>query len=119
LTERAENQGPQGQVRAPFQKNYTEGQDEDEEDIVEVNHFFQEDELRTFLTEEDQFFEDSLIPRDQKFVLASDYLWVVKTEEYQRGYQNTHSHIQKQWNLWNINVPITLTQKRQNVQIKG
>ena len=75
------NQDPQGQVRAPFQQNYTEGQEEDEEEIVEANHFFQEYELPTFLIEEDQFSEDSLILSDQQFVFASKDLWVVQTEE--------------------------------------
>lgn len=83
---------------------------------MEANHFFQEDELPTFLTEEDQFFEDSLILSDQQLVLASDDLWDVQTEEYQRGYQNALSHLQKKYNLRNRIVPVTLTQERQNVQ---
>lgn len=83
---------------------------------MEANHFFREDELPTFLIEEDQFSEDSLIPSDQQFVLASDDLWAIQTEEYQRGYLNALSHIQKQCKLRNRNVPVTLTQKRQNVQ---
>jgi len=53
--------------------------------MVEANHFFQEDELPNFLIEEDQFSEDSFIPDDQQFVLASEDLWGDSIEEYQRG----------------------------------
>lgn len=80
---------------------------------MEANHFFEEDELPTFLIEEDQFSEDSLILSDQQ--LVSEDLWVVQTEEYQRGYQNSLSHLQKWYNLRNKNVPVTLNQKRQNL----
>lgn len=40
----------------------------------------------------------------------------MKTEEYQRGYQDSLTHFQKKYNLSNKNVPVTLNQKRQNVQ---
>lgn len=72
--------------------------------------------MPTFLTEEDQFSEDSFIPNDQQFVLESEDVWAARTEEYQRGYQNALNHLQKQYNLRNKNVPVTLTQKRKNLQ---
>lgn len=40
----------------------------------------------------------------------------MKTEEYQTGYQNSLSHLKKKYNLRNINVHVTLNQKRQNLQ---
>ena len=40
----------------------------------------------TFLIEEDHFSKYSLIPSDQQFVFASEDLWDVQIEEYQRGY---------------------------------
>lgn len=103
-------------MKAPFQQNYTKSQEEDEEEMVEANHFFQEDELPTFLTEEDQFSRDSFIPDDQQFVLSSDDLWADRTEEHQRGYHNALNHLQKQYNLRNINVLVTIIQKRKNLQ---
>lgn len=54
------NKDPQGQIRTPFQQNYTQGLKEDEEEIAEANHFFEEDELPNFLTEEDQFSQELL-----------------------------------------------------------
>lgn len=55
--------------------------------------------MPTFLTEEYQFFEEYFVPSDQHLVLVSDDLWAVQIEEYQRGYQNSLSHLQKQYNL--------------------
>ena len=104
------------QIMTLFQQNYTKGQEEDEKEIVEANHFFEEDELPTFLTEEGQFSQESFIPSDQQLILTNDDLWAMKIEEYQRGYQNALSHLQKQYNLRSRNVPVTLNQKRKNVQ---
>ena len=90
------NQDPQGQVRTPFKQNCTQGLKEDEEYITEANHFFEEDELPTFLTKEYHFSQESLIPINQHRVLANDDLWEIQTKEYQRGYQNALSHLHKQ-----------------------
>lgn len=109
------NQDPQGQIRKPFQQNYTQGSKYDEEEIAEANHLFEEDESPTFLIEEGQFFQEPITPSDQQIVLANDDSWAMQTREYQRGYQNSLNHLQKQYNLRSINVPITLHQKRQNV----
>ena len=49
-------------------------------------------------------------------MFVSKDLWDVQSKEYQRGFQNALSHLQKQYNLRNRNVPVTLTQKRQNLQ---
>lgn len=60
-------------MRTTFQQNYTQGWEEDkEEDIYEANHLFEEDQIPIFLTKEDQFSQDYLVPSDQKVVLAND-----------------------------------------------
>lgn len=81
-------QDPQGQIRTPFQKNYTQGLEEDEEEIAEGNNFFEEYELPTILTKEYQFSQESPAPSDKHLVLINEDSWAIQIEEYQQGYQN-------------------------------
>ena len=65
--------------------------DEDMNVIGEDNHLFTPDDLPTYLTEEEEYAENSAAHKDVDFILASDTILEEQSDEYQRGYMNYFS----------------------------
>jgi hypothetical protein len=64
----------------------------------------------SFLTKEDEYLAMPFVP-DQQYVPSNNDILAVETEDYQRGYMNALSQVQKQYNLRNRNVPVNANQK--------
>ena len=74
-------------MKPPFQQNFVSQELEDEGDNVgEENHFFTPDDLPTYITEEEELVSNSIIPKDEHYILSNDAILEEESEEYQRGY---------------------------------
>ena len=70
---------------------------EDEgETMGEENHFFTPDDLRTYITKEEELVRKSIVPQDEHYILSNDATLEEELEEYQRGYLNALSAQQRQ-----------------------
>ena len=64
-------------------------EDEDDEDqVVETNHFFTADGMPIFLTEDEEYVEVPYIQREEDYILSNDVVLEAESDDYQRGYMN-------------------------------
>lgn len=81
----------QQQIRTPLQQNYVqgmEGEDDDEDLVIEANHFFTTDGMPIFLTKDEEYMEVQDIQRDEAYILENDAVLEAEYDDYQRGYMN-------------------------------
>lgn len=73
-----------------MQLNYVQGMEgEDDDDmIIEANHFFTADGMPIFLMEDEEYAEVPDIQRDEDYILANDVVLEVEFDDYQCGYMN-------------------------------
>ena len=71
--------------------------------------------MPTFITEDDEYAESSVVQQDADFILVNDTALEEESDEYQRGYMHALSAQQHQYSLINRNVPINPIQKRKEV----
>ena len=73
-----------------MQQNYVQGMEEEEEDnlVIETNHFFIADGMPIFLTKDEEYAEVPDIQRDEDYILENDVVLEVESDDYQRGYMN-------------------------------
>ena len=95
-------------------------EEEDEEDLViETNHFFTVDGMPIFLTEDEEYVEVLDIQKDEDYILANDVVLEVESDDYQRGYMNVLTTQQRQYSLRRRDVPVNPIQKIKDVQSKN
>lgn len=64
-------------------------EEEDEDDLViETNHFFTADGMPIFLIEDEEYTEVPYIQRDEDYILENDVVLEAESDDYQRGYMN-------------------------------
>jgi len=64
-------------------------EDEDDDDpVVEENHFFTADGLPIFLTEDEEYLEVLEAQRDEDYILANEAVLEDESDDYQQGYMN-------------------------------
>ena len=91
--QRAQDQATQQQVKTPLQQNFVHGSESNEEENVigEENHFFTSDDMPIFITQAEEYSENSAEQRDENFILANETVLEEESDEYQRGYMNAFS----------------------------
>ena len=57
--------------------------------------------MPTFITEDEEYTENSADQKDEDFILANDTALEEESDEYQRGYMNALSAQQHQYSLRN------------------
>ena len=62
--------------------------------------------MPTFITEDEEYAENSAVQKDEDFILANETALEEESDEYQRGYMNALSAQQRQYSLRNTDVPI-------------
>lgn len=103
----------QQQISKTLQKNYAQGESEDETNLIfEENNFFSEDHHPILLNQSEKYVEKKEEPKDEDYILENDYAWETQLDDYQRGYLNALNSQQKKYSLRNRDVPITPIQKR-------
>ena len=65
--------------------------DDDDDLVVEANHFFTADGAPIFLTKDEEYTSIPDTQRDEDFILANDVALQEKSDDYQRGYMNALS----------------------------
>lgn len=64
-------------------------EEEDEEDpVIEKNHFFTADGVLIFLTEDEEYTEVLDIQTDEDYILQNDVVLEAEYDDYQHGYMN-------------------------------
>ena len=63
-------------------------EEDDEDPVIETNHFFTIDGMPIFLTEDEEYVEVQDIQRDEDYILANDVVLEAESDNYQRGYMN-------------------------------
>ena len=95
-------------------------EEEDEEDpIIETNHFFIVDGIPIFLAEDEEYTEVLDIKRDEDYILANYVVLEAESDDYQRGYMNALIAQQRQYSLRRKYEPVNPIQKRKYVQSKN
>jgi len=104
-----------------MKQNYVHGiEDEDDDDpVVEENHFFTADGLPIFLKKDEEFSEVPDAQRDEDYILANEAVLEDESADYQRGYMNALTTHHKQYSLRRRDVPVSLVQKRKEAQPKN
>ena len=76
-----------------MQQNYVQGTETDNDDdpVIEANHFFTPDGAPIFLIEDEEYTAIADIQRDEDFILANDTVIEEESDDYQRGYMNALS----------------------------
>ena len=114
--QRAQELPTQQQVNTPLQQNFVGPESDDEDNVIgEENHFFTPDDMPTFITEDEEYAENSTEQKDEDFILANYTTLEEESDEYQRGYMNALSAHQRQYSLRNRDVPINPIQKIKEV----
>ena len=74
-----------------------QGADSDDDDpVIEANHFFTVDGVPIFLTEDEEYTVATPdIQKDQNFILANDTVLEEESDDYQGGYMNALSAQQR------------------------
>ena len=80
--------------------------DDDDDPVVEANHFFTADGVPIFLTEDEEYTAIIDIQTDEDFILANNVVLEEESNDYQRGYMNALSMQHKQYSLRSRDVPI-------------
>lgn len=111
--QKAQDQSSQQQVKTPLQQNYVHRMESEDDDdlVVEANHFFTADGLPIFLTENEEYLEVSHVQTDEDVILANEGVLEDELDDYQRRYMNALTAQQKQYSLRSRDVPISLVQK--------
>ena len=88
--QRAQDQVVQQQVKTPLQQNFVHGPESDDEENVigEENHFFTPDDMPIFITEDEEYSENSAVQKDENFILANETALEEEFDEHHRGYMN-------------------------------
>lgn len=94
-------------------------EEEEEDPVIETNHFFTADGMPIFLTEDEEYAKSSNILKDEDYILANDVVLEAKSDDYHCGYMNALSAQQKQYSLRSKDVPVSPIQKRKDVQSKN
>ena len=95
-------------------------EEENEEDLViETNHFFTTNGMPIFLTEDEEYTEVPNIQRDEDYILANDVVFEAEYDDYHRGYMNALTAQQRQYSLRSGDVLVNPIQKRKDVQSKN
>jgi len=64
-------------------------EEEDEEDkVIETNHFFTVDGMPIFLTKDEEYEEVPYIQRGEDYILTNDVVLEAESDYYQCGYMN-------------------------------
>ena len=75
---------------------------------------FEENQQPFFLTEEYQYSAKICASENQQYAMSNEDLMC--TEDYQRGYQNSLTQVQRKYGLRSRNFPLISNQKKQNSQ---
>ena len=71
--QRAQELAAQQQVKTPLQQNFFGPESDDKENVIgEENHFFTHDDMPTFITEDEEYAENSTVQKDEDFILANE-----------------------------------------------
>jgi len=72
-------------VKTLLQQNFVHGlESDDEENVIgEENHFFTPDDMPIFITEDEEYSENSIVQRDENFILANETALEEESNEYQ------------------------------------
>lgn len=91
-----------------MQQNFVHGPESDDEENVigEENPFFTLDDMPIFITEDEEYSENSAVQRDENFILANETVLEEESDEYQRGYMNALSAQQRKYSLRSRDVSI-------------
>ena len=68
--------------------------------------------MPTFITEDEEYLEISVVQKDEDFILANETALEEESNEYRRDYMNALSTQQRQYSLRNKDVPFNPIQKR-------
>lgn len=88
--QRAQNQATQQQFKTPLQHNFLHGleSDDDENIIVEENHFFTPYFFPIYITKDEEYPKRPVVQKDEDFILANETILEEESDDYQRGYMN-------------------------------
>lgn len=64
---------------------------EEENVIGEEKHLSTPDDMPIFIIEDEEYFENSTLQRDENLILANLMVFEEESDEYQRGYMNALS----------------------------
>lgn len=64
-----------------------EGEDDDDP-VIEVNHFLPGDGLPIYLTEDEEYSNILDVQKDEDYILANEVVLEDESDDYQRGYIN-------------------------------
>ena len=82
--QRAPETQQQRKIITPLQQNYAHS-DEEEEPTVEENILFTFDGQTIFLSEDEEYVENTSSLNDNNFIMANDHELEVESDDYQRG----------------------------------
>jgi len=76
-----------------LQQNYVQGLEEEEEEdlVIGINHFFTTNGMPIFLIEDEEYIESSDTLKDEDYILANDVVLEAGYDDYQCGYMNALS----------------------------
>ena len=75
-----------------LQQNFVGPESDDEDNVIgEENHFFTPNDIANFITEDEEYAENSAVQKDEDFILANETALEEESDEYQRGYMNALS----------------------------
>jgi len=82
--QKAQDQSSQQQVKTPLQQNYVHRMESEDDDdlMVEENHFFTTDGLPIFLTEDEEYLEVSNVQTHEAFILANEGILEDESGDY-------------------------------------
>lgn len=60
-----------------------EDEDDDDDLVVEANHFFTADGLPIFLTEDEEYLEVPGVQKDEDYILANEVVLEDESDDYQ------------------------------------
>lgn len=92
--------------------------DEDDDPLIEANHFFAADGAPIFLTEEEEYMATLETQKNEDFILANDTVLEEQSNDYQRSYMNALL-TQKIYSLRNRDVSFSPIEKIKEIQMKN
>ena len=93
--------------------------EDDDDPVVEAEHFFTADGLPIYLMEDEEYSEIRDVQKDEYYILANEAVLEDESDDYQRGYMNALTTQKKQYSLRSRDVPVSSVQKRKEAQSKN
>lgn len=119
--QKVQDQSSQQQVKTHLHQNYVNGigSEDDDDLVVEANHFFTANGFPIFPTKDEEYSEVPDVQKDEDYILENEAFLEDESDDYQQGYMNTLTSQQKQYLLRSRDVQVSPVQKRKEAQSKN